>query len=86
MNLCRACGKDFSSVHNFDRHRVGKHAYTYTEGLKFDPPADDGRRCLYTEELISLGLRPDKSGRWSDPTQAAAVRLWATVNATEGSA
>lgn len=85
MNFCRSCGRDFSSVANFDRHRVGKHEYTYSEGLKFDPPVEDGRRCLYVHELEMLGLRLDKHGRWSDPTKAAAARLWATSYAREAS-
>lgn len=53
MNLCRECGEDFSGVSGFDAHRVGKHEYTYAEGLRRDPIKEDGRRCLSTEEMIS---------------------------------
>jgi hypothetical protein len=57
-NFCPACGQDFGSVTGFDRHRVGRYDY----------PADDdhpdGRRCLTGEELLRLGMRPDRLGRW----------------------
>lgn len=78
MNFCRRCGQDFSSVANFDSHRVGKHEYLWSVDQ------EDGRRCLDVEELEMRGLRRDKYGRWADPSKAAATRLWATVNATEG--
>jgi hypothetical protein len=35
LNECGACGHDFTSVELFDRHRVGKHAYMYSEGAKW---------------------------------------------------
>jgi hypothetical protein len=50
-NLCTTCGKDFGSVGAFDAHRVGKHEYLFAEGLKMNPPREDGRRCLDTEEM-----------------------------------
>ena len=50
MNLCRACGQDFSSVRTFDDHRVGKHAYLWS------PAREDGRRCLDPAEMRGLGL------------------------------
>ena len=34
MNACTACGEDFGSVELFDRHRVGRHAYSFAEGLE----------------------------------------------------
>lgn len=74
-NWCRACEQDFSSVRTFDQHRVGKHEYTYSEGIKFEPMVEDGRRCLTEDEMLLLGLRPDKRGRWCDPTQNPAARL-----------
>jgi hypothetical protein len=46
MNLHASCGGDFTSVRLFDAHRVGAHAYLYAEGLKREPPREDGRRCL----------------------------------------
>ena len=65
VNLCRSCGKDFSGLEGFDRHRVGVHAYTYSEGLKLDPPREDGRRCLTTDELLEDGgWATDAKGRW----------------------
>ena len=76
MNLCRACGKDFGSTSAFDAHRVGKHAYTLTEGLRIDPPADDGRRCLATDELAAKGWKPDARNRWrrAGPTGSLSFR------------
>lgn len=64
MNVCGACGLDFSSVKGFDAHRVGKHAYTYSQGAKMDPPREDGRRCLSVEELEAAGFAQDVRGRW----------------------
>jgi hypothetical protein len=46
-NWCASCGEDFSSSTLFDRHRVGRHEYTQSDGLSFDPPREDGRRCLF---------------------------------------
>jgi hypothetical protein len=54
VNACADCGLDFASVTAFDRHRVGKHAYTYVEGLRLDPPRTDGRRCLDEAERADL--------------------------------
>ena len=58
LNFCRQCGRDFASGRTFDQHRVGVHDYTLAEGLRMDPPREDGRRCLYDAELLELGLRP----------------------------
>ena len=63
MNLCCACETDFSSVSAFDKHRVGKHRYTYSEGLKFDPPVEDGRRCMDVDEMTAAGMELDARGR-----------------------
>jgi hypothetical protein len=73
-NWCSACGQDFTSVELFDRHRVGVHAYTYTEGLKLDPPAEDGRRCLVIEEMQANGWTEDARGRWVDPARSERAR------------
>ena len=43
---CTACGLVFNSDGGFDAHRVGKHAYTFLEGMRMEPPREDGRRCL----------------------------------------
>ena len=77
MNYCTACHKDFGSVGAFDDHRVGKHAYTITEGLKMDPPREDGRRCLSVLEMTEMEWHHDKFGRWRTPwsSQDASVRM-----------
>ena len=64
MNLCSPCGLDFATVPDFDSHRVGVHAYTYHEGLKFDPPVEDGRRCLTLDEMKAAGWTQNSHGRW----------------------
>ncbi len=69
MNLCRACGQDFSSVEAFDRHRVGAHTYTYDAGLLLDPPRHDGRRCLNLDEMARAGWVLDARGRWVHPRE-----------------
>jgi hypothetical protein len=74
VNLCRPCGHDFSSVEAFDRHRVGVHDYTYAEGLKFDPPVEDGRRCLRVDEILALGWEQNDQGQWFDPKRAARAK------------
>ena len=58
LSYCTSCGCDFSGDSMFDRHRVGTHDYTYSEGLRFDPPVEDGRRCLRRDEMIEKGWRP----------------------------
>lgn len=55
VNLCRSCGEDFGSVEAFDTHRVGTHAYSYSEGAVMLPPREDGRRCLSVREIETLG-------------------------------
>jgi hypothetical protein len=74
MNLCRSCEQDFSSVRAFDKHRVGVHAFTYSEGLALDPPREDGRRCLRTDELEDAGFRLTASGRWELAAEADRAR------------
>jgi hypothetical protein len=63
-NLCRSCGQDFSSVAAFDRHRTGTHEYLFADGLRLDPPREDGRRCLAPEELLETGMEVYSKGRW----------------------
>jgi len=74
-NQCGACGEDFTSVELFDRHRVGVHEYTITEGLAMDPPREDGRRCLAVHEMRDRGWAQDGSVRWYDPVRAARARM-----------
>lgn len=64
MNGCGSCREVFTSVRAFDEHRVGRHAYTVTEGLRRRPPVEDGRRCLVAHELRDVGFAQDASGRW----------------------
>ena len=73
-NQCGACQLDFASVAAFDRHRVGVHAYTLTEGLRLDPPREDGRHCLSSHELRDLGFVLTERGLWQDAEKAAAAR------------
>lgn len=65
MNLCRSCGLDFGSVSAFDAHRVGKHAYTFEQGLVSGRV--DGRRCLTADELLGHRWTRDSRGRWRRP-------------------
>lgn len=72
MNECATCGIDFGSVKAFDRHRVGVHEYTYSEGAHMSPPREDGRRCLREDEIADLvderGLSvfaKNPKGKWS---------------------
>jgi hypothetical protein len=76
LNLCRSCNKDFGSVSAFDAHRVGKHAYTYSEGVKMEPMKEDGRRCLATWELIRDDWLMDYHDVWRLPaSQKDLLRL-----------
>jgi hypothetical protein len=61
MNQCSPCGEDFSSITNFDAHRVGKHM----------PLA---RRCLSVAELVALGWEKNSRGAWHDPAKTEDVR------------
>jgi hypothetical protein len=74
VNLCRDCGQDFSSVRAFDRHRVGVHAYTYSQGVAMEPAREDGRRCLGLDELEDAGFRQTASGRWELAAEADRAR------------
>ena len=74
VNLCRSCGEDFNSLTLFDRHRVGKHAYTFHEGLRMNPPVENGRRCLDIEEMRGKGWEKNKLSRWIDPAKVYKTR------------
>lgn len=71
--LCAVCKEQFGSVTAFDKHRVGVHEYTYSQGAtEFDPPREDGRRCLSTREIEHSRLRDgslmfarNSYGQWS---------------------
>jgi hypothetical protein len=75
MNLCRACDEDFGSVSAFDGHRTGTHEYALAEGFRMDPPREDGRRCLYADELEAAGWHRDSRGRWRRPIRDANALL-----------
>jgi hypothetical protein len=83
MNLCCACGEDFGSVELFDRHRVGRHAYSFAEGL--EQGVEDGRRCLGTDEMNERGWRRNGRGRWFDPSRDPRSRLRETPELLEAS-
>lgn len=68
MNYCTSCDCDFASVRAFDAHRVGRHSYLYADGLRMDPPREDGRRCLHESEMRERGFTKNTRGRWADPT------------------
>ena len=36
----------------------GKHAYTYSEGVKMEPMREDGRRCLQPSDVGLTPRRP----------------------------
>lgn len=73
MNLCRACRQDFGSTSAFDAHRVGKHSYTYSEGVRMEPLREDGRRCLTRAELETAGWTQDGRGRWRQPLKTGSL-------------
>lgn len=73
-NFCRGCGEDFTSIKQFDRHRVGVHAYTSSEGLAMDPPVEDGRRCLDADQMRELGWTTNEDGYWFDPAEVERTR------------
>jgi hypothetical protein len=81
VNLCCACGQDFGSIELFDRHRIGRHAYDFIEGLEMG--LEDGRRCLDPTEMQSLGWRLNSRRRWSDPARNPANRLRPKPDLTE---
>ena len=74
LNQCGACGHDFTSLRLFDAHRVGRHEYTYAEGVVMEPMREDGRRCLSEPEMLAKGWQYDGKGRWNDPAASARAR------------
>lgn len=61
----------------FDGHRVGVHEYLYSEGLRLDPPREDGRRCRDEAEMLEHGLELDARSRWRVVADAERIRGWA---------
>ncbi len=64
MTECASCGLFFSGTSSFDAHRVGVHAYTVSEGLRMEPPRENGRRCLHVSEMVEASMELDDRGRW----------------------
>lgn len=84
LNICRGCDQDFASVEAFDRHRVGVHEYTFTEGLDRDPPVEDGRRCLDAGEMREASMSVNGRGRWQIDSRVARARDYFTAPALGG--
>jgi hypothetical protein len=70
LNLCGSCRRDFTSLELFDAHRVGKHKYSYSEGLELSPIREDGRRCLSDDEMTGRGWLRDVRRRWLNLARA----------------
>jgi hypothetical protein len=84
MTFCRACRHDYTNAAAFDRHRVGRHDYTLTEGLRMEPLREDGRRCLDADEMIEAGMELDRHGRWRiAPTEARRESLKTLVQSSQ---
>ena len=77
VNLCCSCRADFASTAAFDRHRVGRHAYLFAEGLSLVPSREDGRRCLDGDEMAVAGMVLDGRGRWAIEADHARIAAWA---------
>ena len=73
-NQCGQCFLDFSSVEGFDRHRVGSTEFTFIEGMRMNPPREDGRRCLDEDELRARGFAQDKRGLWGEVARRERAR------------
>lgn len=58
----------------FDRHRVGTHEYSFSEGMNFYNPREDGRRCLDSQEMREKGWVQNDKGYWQDPVRATRAR------------
>jgi hypothetical protein len=69
------CGLVFGSLSAFEGHRVGRHAYTLSEGLRMKPPREDGRRCLAEWELTAAGWARDCRGHWRTPSRAVRAAM-----------
>lgn len=58
--MCSKCKKVFNSTYAFDTHRTG----TYMP---------DNRRCLTTEEMLSVGMDTNSFDRWVSKLRVKAV-------------
>lgn len=75
LNECSSCGCAFTSLTLFDDHRIGKHAYTYSESIAMEPMREDGRRCLSADEILERGWEQNAKGRWFDPIETQRARV-----------
>ena len=66
---CSGCGHDFTGTALFDAHRTGIYVYSLDQGLKLDPPQEDGRRCVDKDEMTAKGWELNERGRWLDPVK-----------------
>jgi hypothetical protein len=57
------------------------HAWTHIEGLRLDPPRDNGRHCMDTDEMADAGMELDARGRWSIVGDAERIRAWQSERA-----
>jgi len=73
-NGCSGCGQDFTSTLLFDTHRLGRYEYTLEQGLRLEPPREDGRRCLDADEMKAKGCELNERGRWADPVRLQVIR------------
>lgn len=62
-STCRGCGKVFSSVRSFDRHRTGPFS------------ARQSRRCLSDEEMVDKGFHLNTRGWWSNAAAKDALAI-----------
>ena len=74
-NGCSGCGHDFTSTNLFDRHRVGRYEFTLEQGLKLDPPQENGRRSYrrFVRKRLNVRLM---SSRSREPTCARPAISW----------
>ena len=68
VNECPSCGQYFSTVGNFDLHRVGPFG---TGKLGSSPE----RRCLSAGEMPVAGLTLNPRGVWTGPPMAGYQRV-----------
>jgi hypothetical protein len=84
LNLCSACGLDFTGVSDFDSHRLGDYPQTgpadYLDRVRAGLTDEDwrralGRRCLEADELTAKRWFLDRHGRWSHPRRRVPAGL-----------
>jgi hypothetical protein len=76
-NQCALCFREFASVRAFDLHKTGTHEHTFAEGLRRDPPREDGRRCLDEDEMRARPkgrLDLNARGLWEEVDRADRAR------------